>query len=68
MGQKKPSEEFVSTHTTVYSSIGFGKTVYSSIRFGETVYSSVGFAKQTCIVKTKKSIDIVFARTVPKAK
>ncbi len=78
MGQKKPSEEFVSTHTTDYSSIGFGKTgyssvrfgktVYSSVRFGKTVYSSVGFAKQMCIVKAKRSIDIEFARTVTKAK
>jgi hypothetical protein len=58
----------VSTHTTIHSSIGFGKKVYSSIRFGKTVYSSVGFAKQMCIVKTRKSIDIVFARMVPKAK
>jgi hypothetical protein len=52
MGQKKPSEEFVSTHTTVYSSIEFSKKVYSCIGFGKTVYSSVGFAKQMCIVKS----------------
>jgi len=44
MGQKKLSEEFVSTHTTIYSCIGFGKTIYSS----------VGFAKQMCIVKNLK--------------